>query len=276
MRSSRLCSADFPNPRPGSTRSFSGAIPARIASSVAVRERARYTSPRRSAYSRFSCIVTGVPRMCITIAAAPERATTRRISSERRPFDVVDEVRTARRSPGAATSGWRVSMEIGTGDRSRSASITGRHPAPLGLRGDGSRAGTRRLSADVEHARTLLGEAERLGDRLRWVEEMPAVRERVGGDVDDAHDPRTVSERRRSGGRPTIVRGPVRHVRPQGAVDLPRELGETERLSAELRQGAGGTVPTSRGAGHGARCDRVVGDPRARGPRRPRPRAAPA
>ena len=64
----------------------------------------------------------------------------------------------------------------------------GHHAAQLLLLGDRFGAGARRLAADVEDVGPLARETQAVLDRRRRVEERPAVREGVRGDVDDPHD----------------------------------------------------------------------------------------
>ena len=63
--------------------------------------------------------------------------------------------------------------------------------AKLLVRADRLGAGPRRLAADVHDRRPFVEHPPRRGDSVVRVEVHPAVRERVGRDVDDAHHGRS-------------------------------------------------------------------------------------
>ena len=63
-----------------------------------------------------------------------------------------------------------------------------KHPPQLLLHGHRRRPGTGGLAPYVEDRGPLLGQRCAVLDRGFGLEEQPAIRERVGRDVDDAHD----------------------------------------------------------------------------------------
>ena len=75
----------------------------------------------------------------------------------------------------------------------------GQDAAQLLLQRRPAGAGAGRLAADVEDVGTVRGEREPAGDRVAGLEPPPAVAERVGGDVDDAHDEAAVQGRELGG-----------------------------------------------------------------------------
>ncbi len=104
--------------------------------------------------------------------------------------DVVDD-HGARRQRGAGDRGLRgVDAQGDVGGR-RQPLDDGDDPAGLLVGGDWRRAGAGGLPADVEDVGTGGGELDPVGDGGIGLEEAPAVRERVGRDVDDPHDRRS-------------------------------------------------------------------------------------
>ncbi len=71
----------------------------------------------------------------------------------------------------------------------------GEHARELGLDRHAARAGARRLAAHVEDVRALAQELTPVRDRGVRLVPLAAVRERVGRDVDDAHDERATHVR---------------------------------------------------------------------------------
>src|SRR5689334_9931912 len=92
---------------------------------------------------------------------------------------------------------------------------------------DGDVAGPGRLSADVEHVRALGGHAGALRDGSLDVVAEPVAAERVGRDVDDAHDIR--------------ARAPLELSAPDFGDHDAIMLGEEMRLE-DLARGAGAVL----------------------------------
>ena len=124
MRSRQPCGL-LPNPMPGSIAWRSAGIPAASAASQHA-ARVALTSPNKSSYRTFDCIVRGLPRMCMSTTAAPAEAATSRISGSRLPPLTSLTMTAPSSTAAAATAAREVSIEIGRGHpRSRSACRTG-------------------------------------------------------------------------------------------------------------------------------------------------------
>src|SRR4029077_4959028 len=101
----------------------------------------------------------------------------------------------------AATTALEVSIETAepsrasastTGATRASAPAAGATPPQLLLGSDRRRAGACRLAANVEEIGSLADEFAAMRNRAVGLEELPAVRERVGSHVDDPHDLRVL------------------------------------------------------------------------------------
>ena len=86
------------------------------------------------------------------------------------------------------TSALRVSIDRGARTCGASASITGMTRRSSSARSTGSAPGRVELGADVEDVGACRLELQGVRDRRVGGQIAPAVREAVGGDVDDAHD----------------------------------------------------------------------------------------
>ena len=89
------------------------------------RSRNAVTSDITSSYSVSSCMVRGIPRMCMITALAPVFATTSIIAGSRNPLTSLTILAPATRHS-RATAGFRVSTEMPTPTFSARARITGR------------------------------------------------------------------------------------------------------------------------------------------------------
>ena len=79
----------------------------------------------RSSYSGFSCIVSGVPRMCMRTHAASNRATTWPMGGSSRNAVMSFTIAAPAFKASSATTARQVSIEIGPFQASRSPSTTG-------------------------------------------------------------------------------------------------------------------------------------------------------
>ena len=96
----------------------------------------------------------------------------------------------------------KVESAIAGGDKT---AYDGEHPPGLLLGTDPVCTGTGGLATDVDDVGTVVHQRHAVGDRGLRVEELAAVGEGVGRDVDDAHDQATVLSRQ-MGRQPTEVR----------------------------------------------------------------------
>ena len=94
----------------------------------------------------------------------------------------------------SATSGFDVSIEIGMVSDRDSRSSTGRIRAISSSALIGIRAGSCRLTADVDQVRTSRCHFNRGSLRRAWIEIQTAIGERIRRDVQDAHDEGTIPE----------------------------------------------------------------------------------
>src|SRR6266566_1916827 len=120
----KFCSGVLANPKPGSTTIRSRATPPASARAAAAPSSAA-TSPATCRYTASESIVSGVPRMCITIIPAPAAPTTpASVASNASPETSFTTAAPAA-SAARATAALRVSTEMGPRPRRTSCSITG-------------------------------------------------------------------------------------------------------------------------------------------------------
>src|SRR5438094_5537291 len=122
--SRKFCSAPFANPNPGSTTMRSCGTPASSAPAAAAASSAA-TSAATCRYTASPSIVSGVPRMCMTITPAPPSATTRASSGSKARPDTSLITAAPAASAARATAALRVSTDTGPKPRRASCSITG-------------------------------------------------------------------------------------------------------------------------------------------------------
>ena len=183
----RSCRSRFP----GSRHTRSSGMPAATATASRSSRKAQ-TSPTTSSYRGATCIVRGSPCMCMRQTYAPASAITPARAGSPRSAVTSLTSRAPSASARRATSAFDVSIETGAADEP----LEHRHDAPqLLVERHRVRAGSGRLTADVDERRTLVEQPARRRDRDRRVDVVPAVREAVGRDVDDSHH---------GGARPTL------------------------------------------------------------------------
>ena len=230
-RSDQLCAVSLANPKPGSRTIRSAAIPA------ADQLVARW---RQLGHHVGDDVVVDRPGLHVGAVPSPVHRDERHAAPRRPPrpssgsaspaAHVVDDgrpgrerlgrpprrasCRPTRRRPAAASAAT-------TGSTRRSSSATRR---ALGT-------GPGRLAADVEDVGALGDQLAAVLDRRRRLEPLAAVAERVGRDVDDAHDHRQAVARRSGQHGPRTERQPPAPSRP-GAVRTPRPPAPPRRRAA--------------------------------------------
>jgi hypothetical protein len=154
----------------GSTTMRSLATPA--ASSARARsERNAATSPTTSPYEGSTCMVSGVPCMCITQTHGYRRGDGLDRPGSAKGVHVVHH-RRARRDRAAHHLGLHRVHET-TMPASASASIDGKHAPQLFVERNGRGAGTRRLAAHVHEVGASSRQAPAVIDRAGRIEEAP-------------------------------------------------------------------------------------------------------
>ena len=119
----KLCSKLFPNPIPGSTQIRSRPTPA-ISKALTRSAKNLPTSPTTSSYIGSSCIVCGVPRICIATTPQSASATTSTAPLARKPLTSLT-IAAPFSSAAAITLGFIVSAETAI-PRAASPAITGK------------------------------------------------------------------------------------------------------------------------------------------------------
>ena len=180
---------------------------------------ARERSRERRMSATMSSEASAASRLCMRMAAAPVSAATSAMAGSRWKPQTSLTIEAPAARARRATSAFQVSMEIGA-----EAPASAR-PARTGCtRAHSSSAemttwpGRLEFAADIDDIRPLQGHAQgRRHGRARLVMDA-AVRERIGGDVDDAHDERASAEFERPGavGQAAHGRGMAAHA---GAVN---------------------------------------------------------
>jgi hypothetical protein len=145
---------------------------------------------RRRRSSGLSCMVCGVPCMCMRMRPAPEAATVSIMAASPRRAVTSLTMSAPAASASRATAALLVSMEIGRSLCARMASMTGttrRHSSAASTGSEPGRVDSPPMSMrSAPWARHF----ERAFDGAIAVMVAPAVAERVGRDVQDAHDER--------------------------------------------------------------------------------------
>ena len=245
--SARLWSTVLPKPMPGIDHDLLLAesprrarTPCALRGSAAPRPRHRRSADRPAwSWAR--------PLMCIRQTGQPASAITSAMSGSKR--SALTSLMSAAPAARArrATSAFIVSTEIGTPTRPARASTTGRTRRSSSSSDTGSEPGPRGLAADVDERRALAHQGEALRERVVGGEEAAAVGERVGGDVEHAHDAREGEvERSRSA-------GPAWRSRSARRVDEGEGLGAggVVRLDEAAHGARHGPRPRSAHASHG-------------------------
>ena len=124
------------------------------------------------------------------------------------------------------TSGFDVSTEIGIEVCFASASITGTMRRDFFLRGNRLGSGPRGFAADIEQIGAFLDQFQTVRDRGRRIELPAAVGKRIGRDVDDARDARTIERERTS-----------RAIDDSGEIEHAREFNATRAKNHPRRSG---------------------------------------
>ena len=186
--SAQLCSAFLAKPRPGSSTMRAGSMPAATAASSRARSSRAHVAHDVVVDARASsscrCGRASASRRNGTRSAATRRAS--RWSASPPLTSLTRHARRPRRRP-QPSSARMVSMLTAT-PAATSPRTTGRTRALLLLGRDPLGARPRRLAADVDEISPGLGQRERRAPRRVGVEVAAAVGERVGRDVEDAHD----------------------------------------------------------------------------------------
>ncbi len=151
-------------------------------------------------------MVLGAARVCVITSAAPERAHMDASAGSARPETSLSMAAPASRAASRGAGAPRVHRhgDAGVGQAPH------QRDDPLGLLGLGHRGpvGAAGLPAHVDDVGALVDQGEGALGQLARVLRALAVRERVGGRVDDAHDQRRPlrRSRRRAGGGPASCR----------------------------------------------------------------------
>src|SRR5579872_4436375 len=119
----RLCSVFLPKSGPGSITMLSAAMPS-ARHRFACRSRNAMTSATASPYTGAGLATRGLPCMCMTTAAAPVSAATRRISGSWKPSMLL-MISAPASTAALATEGLKVSTEMGSPSEWRTARMTG-------------------------------------------------------------------------------------------------------------------------------------------------------
>ena len=201
--SSQLCSARLANPKPGSSRTASGLDPGRRPAPRRARSARARRRRRRRRSGPGACMSRLWPRQCIATNGTDRSATRAGISGSARP-PLTSLTREAPASSAAAATSARI-VSIDTGARVAQRLDDGDDAAQLlgGARPLGTGPGG--LATDVEQVGALGDELAAVRDRGLGREPGTAVAERVGGDVDDAHDERAPGPGFRQGHRPVTA-----------------------------------------------------------------------
>ena len=185
-RSERLCSPVLPNPMPGSMQIASSEMPASCAARTRSARNAA-TSATTSSYRGSSCIVLGMPRMCMRQTGTPAPATTSAMRGSTRIADTsFTNDAPAAIAASATTAFVRVDRDRHVGRLAQAADHR-EHARQLDVGRDGIRPRAGRLAADVEQVGAVGDERDAARDRGPGIQVLAAVRERVGRHVDHAH-----------------------------------------------------------------------------------------
>ena len=137
------------------------------------------------------------PRVCISTIGAPCLATTAaKIGLVSQPADVVDQRGARRRAPRRRSRPCRYRRRSGPA-RGRQRFDDRQHPAALLTFRRRLRAGPGGLAADVQQICAVVHHPHAGVDRRLGIQQLPAVGERIGRHVDDAHHQRPLAERQR-------------------------------------------------------------------------------
>ena len=137
-----------------------------------------------------SCIVCGVPCMCITHTPAPVSTATSIIAGS--PASPVTSLMISAPASIAAraTAALLVSIEIGTSHLRASCSNDRQHACKFFVGGNRLRIRPRAFAADVEHIGAVGHQLQAMRDGRIRIEKLPAVGKAIRRDVDDAHHQR--------------------------------------------------------------------------------------